>query len=251
MSQLAFSDSIGTWPWTRSKKRARSVTCTPFSRHSSSERSGSTPPRCWRTATMISLIAQPAHRVLERADARDHAVRRNGHLLDLLERVEADEVEPWRIGRRERRLDDARLGARAEHEHAARQEPAHDRRHDQVPHDDEARESRARPPRATFVEVVAARQHASEQIRDGNADQRARGRRASPARRTGSSRRADRGRTRRSGRRSARRMRRQAPPRATPGPGRARRAGARASTATNSHALPRRAGTASRRECGD
>ena len=74
MSQLTFSDSIGIWPCTRSKN-ASEIGDARRRRDGSraASASGSTPPRCWRTATMISLIAQLPHRLLERTAARDHA----------------------------------------------------------------------------------------------------------------------------------------------------------------------------------
>ena len=62
-------------------EEAREVgTRTPPSRQSSSERSGTTPPRCWRTATMISWMPTGARSPRATRRARSRAPRETSHV---------------------------------------------------------------------------------------------------------------------------------------------------------------------------
>ncbi len=116
--------------------------------------------------------AELPHHVVERSAARHHASRRHDILLRLLERVEADQPQAQRIGRRQRRLDQPRFGSGPQDEDAMRHQMRHQRQDDHVPHQQQAeqREDDRGDP------VVAQHVDAGHPVRDEkcerNADRR-------------------------------------------------------------------------------
>ena len=113
-----------------------------------------------------------AHRVFQRSAAREHAPGRHHVLVRLLERVETDEAQPKRIGRRQRRLNQPRLRSGAQHEHPMRQQMRHQRQDDGMAHEQQPEQRQHDGDDPVVVQDVDPRHPLRHQEGQRNADRR-------------------------------------------------------------------------------